>query len=105
MKFCVYPKSEVSLSPSPLGFLKVRPAGRQSQMQCSGGSSSWFKTPGDHSVGLRTLTPVREPCSIIILQFMGHPPGYVGLDYIMNLPLLCYCDSFFTSLIVEGLFW
>ena len=56
-------------------------------------------------MGLRTLTPVREPCSIIILQFMGHPPGYVGLDYIMNLPLLCYCDSFFTSLIVEDLFW
>ena len=38
--------------------------------------------PGEPDVGLRALTPVGEP------QFVGHSPRGMGLDYIVNSPLL-----------------
>ena len=39
-------------------------------------------------MGLRTLTALENHCNIIILQFVGHPPRVMGLDYIASLPLL-----------------
>ena len=75
---CAPFKSEVSLSPSPWGPLKLSPAGLQSQMLW--GLIFLCRTPGlkELNIGLRTLIPA-EP-----LQFVGHPSEGMGLDLIIS---------------------
>lgn len=58
---CVPSKSDVYISPSPMGLLQLNPGGLQSQML-------WeliFPVPeawaGEPDMGLRRLTPVSEP--------------------------------------------
>ena len=76
---CTPFKSEVSISPSPVGLLRLSPAGLQSQMLWGLIFLVLDPQVGEPDVGLRTLTPVREPCNIIILQFVVHPPREYGI--------------------------
>ena len=85
-------KSEVSISPSPLGPSKVSPADLRIQMFW--GLVFLIQDPcaGEPNVGLRSLTPMfllwENLCNVIILQFVSCPPGDMGLDYIASLPFL-----------------
>ena len=46
-----------------------------------------------------------NPCYLIILQLLGHPPRAMGLDFILNLPLIpISCGFFFMSLLVKDHF-
>ena len=55
-------------------------------------------------MGLGTLTLWENLCNIIILQFLGCPPGVgMGFDYITSPPLRTVCGSVFMSLSVEDL--
>ena len=74
--------------------------------KCSGGSSSWCQTPRLGSLMWDSV--LRENfCDIIVLQFVGHPPGGYGiwLYWVCALPTISL--GFFMSLDVstEYLFW
>ena len=46
--------------------------------------------------GSELTLPWENFCDIIILQFVGHPPGGMRFDYIVSAPLLpSHCDFFF----------
>ena len=83
---CVPFKSEVSISPSPLGLQKERPAGLQSQ--CSGGSSSQCKTPrlGSLMWGLGLSLLWENLCICNYSPICGSPTWGMGLDYIATPP-------------------
>ena len=68
-------KSKVSISPNPLGLLKLSLTGLQSQMLW-GFILTWGSV----------LSRLWENlCNAIILQFVGHSPRAMGLDYVMGL--------------------
>ena len=68
-------KNEVSISPSPVGFLELGHTGLQSK--CSGGlvflgQESWA---GESDMGLRTLSPVGKSLQYNYSPVVGrHPP-------------------------------
>ena len=80
MRFLYVPfKSEVSISPSPVGLLPLSSAGLQSQL-------FWglvFLVPepqaGEADMGLRILTPIREPLQYNYSPVCGFPTGGYGI--------------------------
>lgn len=90
----------------PLGNLrlpKVDPAGLQSQI-------FWdlilAQEPqaGESDMGLRPLTPWGISSVVIILPFVGHSPGGMGLDCSVTMPFLpALFGSIFISFVVEYL--
>ena len=89
-------KSKVSISPNPLGLLKLSLTGLQSQMLW-GFILTWGSV----------LSRLWENlCNAIILQFVGHSPRAMGLDYVMGSSYSSCRGSFFMSLVVEHfVFW
>ena len=86
-RFYVCPLRVKSLSPSPLGLPKVSPTGFQCQML-------WGLLPGARLLGWGAqclgsdLSLLLENlCNRNVLQFVGCPPGNMGLDYIMSASL------------------
>ena len=70
---CVPSKSGVSISPSPAAFLHSSPTGLQSQMLWGLLLSLPDPQAGEPDVGLRTLTPVREPLWYNCFPVCGSP--------------------------------
>ena len=82
---CAHFKSEVFISPSPLGLPKLNPTGLQSQMGAclpSAEPLGWGAQRG----ALNSLSCGRT--SVISLQFVCCPPVGMGFDSIMSPPLL-----------------
>ena len=108
---CVPFKSEVSLSPSPVGFLQLSPAGLQFQMLWGLVflvPDLWARGAGEGCWHVAQDSLLWENlCSLINLQSVGHPPsGSRGLIILWVCPsYLSSCGSFFISLAVEHLSW
>ena len=102
-------KSGVSVSPSPVGLLKLRPMGLQSEVLW--GLIFLVQNPqaGETDGGLRALTPVGEPLQSSYFPVCGSPqdPGSVTLDDVPSLPLLplLVVVPSLVSLVVEDLCW
>ena len=82
-------KSWVFVFYRPLALLYASPASLQCQMFCRlvfPLKGPWARRP---KVGLAPLIPWREPLLLlIILPFVGHLSGGMGLEYTISLPLL-----------------
>ena len=85
--FCGLFKSEVSISPSPLGLLKISPAVFQSQIFWGVIFSVQDPYGWEPDLGLRALTPVGEAlhCNYSSVSF---PPGCMQFDCIVSLSSL-----------------
>lgn len=96
---CTPFKSGVSIAPQSYGTSKIKPEW-PSKLHAVG--SHLGAGPLDWGVSLVLLL---EILCIITLSFVCCPPKGMGFGYIMSLPHYPSCSSFFTSLIVEDLFW
>ena len=85
---CAPFKSEVSISPTPVGFPKLAPLAFKAK--CSGVSFSQCRTPrlGSLMWGSELSLLWENLCNITILQFVGCLPRDMGFDYIASPPLL-----------------
>ena len=107
VRLYVYPSRVESLFPTDCGSPQNKTPGLQSQTFW--GLVFLLQTPGLGSP-MWSLDPLilgRTSALVIILFFVGHVPGSVGLDCIVSLlllPFLSHCGSFFISLGVKGLF-
>ena len=105
---CALSKSGVSVSPSPVEFLRSNPAGLQSQMLC--GLLLLLPDPqaGEPDVGLRTFTPVGEllwynfpVCGsptqqvrdLILLQLCPLLPSHCGFFFLFGCRISFLVDS------------
>ena len=102
---CVWPfKSEVSVSPSPVGLVLLITADLQSRLLSGLVFVVQDPEAGEPDVGLRTLL-WENLCRTVILQFVGHSWGLVvmGFDYIKSaLPYIFSCRRSFP--VVSSLF-
>ena len=85
---CVLFKSEISISPNPLGLPKVSVTGLLSQMLWALIFPVQDCYAGEPEVGLRPLTPLGEPLQYNYSPVCGSPTMDMGLNYIASLPLL-----------------
>ena len=76
---CVSSKRGVSLSPSPVEFLQSSPTGLQSWMLWGLLLPMPDPQAGEPDVGSELSLLWENFCDIIILQFVGHPPGWYGI--------------------------
>ena len=88
VRFSVCPLRVSLYFPQSFGAPEIKP--NWSSRSNALGNTFWVQDPqaGEPNMGLRTLTALENHCNIIILQFVGHPPRVMGLDYIASLPLL-----------------
>ena len=99
-------KRGVSTSHSPLGLLKVSPAGLQSQSFWGVHLSSTGPSVGKPAVGLRPMSPWEETLQFYLSSpfWVTHPRVWVSTIAQLHPSYPSYCGSFFISLVVEGLF-
>lgn len=103
-RFCLCPPRPKSLFLSPMEVLSSNPASLQGQIL---GIPQSFVDPqvGSSSVGFRTLLRTLESFfGIIVLQFVGHPPGRYGISFHSDCALLPSCVASSLSLDVGYLF-
>ena len=94
---CAPFKSEISISPSPLGLAKVRPACLQSQMLWGFIFQRQDPQTGYPNMGLRLLTLFGEALQCNFSVFVCHSPGDIGiLQICLSYPT--HCGSFFMLL-------
>ena len=84
-----------SVSCSPMEGLQSNPTGLQGQSPCGFPVPLLDPQAGKPDVGSKPSQQWENFFGIIILRFVGHPPGRYGFDFIVIVLLLPSCHSFF----------
>ena len=89
-------KGEISVSPSPVGVLKLNSTGLQSLAAHLPCARPLGKGPRH---GAQDSCFFRKNLCNIILQFVSHTPGHVGLEYAASLLLLSISSYFLLDVV------